>query len=232
VAVDGPGGLEIASLQRRALASLIDTAVFLPPMTLAGGGGLWLYMRYLRPRSDSDSDQEGPESDLHFAERLPFRRLTEPRGRVAMWAVAAPIDIALRNWRSPGARAMGLRRVDAHTGGAVSVRSAFIRSSIDTSSRELYRLVQHRFTKRFTERQRALRVELSELRRTHADDDEGELRARIQEAYRRHNVRPWSSCGRGLLGLVPKYLPALLSARHQTLPERVAGIVVVVERGQ
>jgi hypothetical protein len=42
--------------------------------------------------------------------------------------------------------------------------------------------------------------------------------------------RPFSE--RGLLGLVPKYLPALWSGRNQILPDRVAGIVVVVERGR
>ena len=37
---DGP---EIASLRRRALAALIDTGVFLLPIALAAGGGVWLY---------------------------------------------------------------------------------------------------------------------------------------------------------------------------------------------
>jgi hypothetical protein len=43
-------------------------------------------------------------------------------------------------------------------------------------------------------------------------------------------VRPWGPCGRALLGLVPRYLPALWSPRNQTLTDRVAGILVVVER--
>ena len=222
--VDGPGGLEIASLQRRALASAIDGAVLVLPAALAAGGGVWLYMTY----RDRRSGEEDPRFD--FAERLPFRHLAEPRWRFAMWALAAPIEIRLRNWRSPGARAMGLRRVDARTGGPVSVRSAVIRNVVDTASQELYRLVQRPFQARLSERHRAVQAELRELRRTRGDDDDAQQRASIKEVYRRHNLRPWSSCARGLLGGVPKYLPAFWSARHQSLPDRVAGIVVVVDR--
>ena len=95
--VDGPDGQEIASLQRRAVASLIDAAVFLLPGAVAIGGGVWLYSVHLRRRA------EGEDEEFDFAERLPFRRLAEPRWRIAIWAVAAPIEIRLRNWpRGPG----------------------------------------------------------------------------------------------------------------------------------
>jgi uncharacterized RDD family membrane protein YckC len=225
VRVDGPDGLRIASLRRRALASLIDTVVLLLPVMVVAGGGVWLYMTYVGRRSDEE------DRPLDFAERLPFRRLGEPRGRLAMWAVSAPIEIGLRNWRSPGARAMGLRRVDVRTGGPVSVRSAVMRNAVDTASSELNRWLQRPFNERFAERQRALQTDLSELRQAYPDDDEGELRARTREVYRRHNLRPWEGCVRGLFGVVPKYLPALWSARNQTLPERAAGIIVVVDGG-
>jgi hypothetical protein len=75
VPVNGPGGLEIASMQRRALASLIDAAVFLPPVALVGGGGVWLYIAYLRRRSGDEEDE------FDFAEHTPFRRFAEPRRR-------------------------------------------------------------------------------------------------------------------------------------------------------
>lgn len=222
--MNGPDGREIASLRRRSLASLIDTVVLLLPIALAAGGGVWLYMSYLRRRSDED------DSQFDFAERLPFRHLGEPRWRFAMWGAGLAIEIGLRNWRSPGARAMGLRRVDARAGGPVTVRGVLMRNAVDTASSELNRWVQRPFQERVAERQRALRAELMEVRRAQGDDDEAELRARVNEAQRRHNLSPWGSCGRGLLGLLPKYLPALWSARNQTLPDQVAGIIVVVER--
>ena len=169
--VNGPGGLEIASMRRRALAALIDAAVFLPPVALVGGGGVWLYIAYLRRRSGEE------EAEFDFAEHAPFRRIAEPRWRAGLWAATAPLDIALRNWRSPGARAMGLRRVDARTGDPVSVRGAAIHNVVQTASGELNRWVQRPFSKRFAERQRALRAELREISRTHGDDHEAQHRA-------------------------------------------------------
>ena len=221
--VSGPGGLEIASLRRRFAASLIDAGVFLLPMALEGGGAAWLYMAYLR-RRDGEEDSE-PD----FAERAPFGRLAEPRWQVMMWVATAPLEIALRNWRSPGARAMGLRRVDARTGGPVSVRSAVTRKAVETAARELNRRVDRPFQRRFTERVEAMQAEMREARRAQAGDRDARERA-AAEVLRRHHVRPWGPCGRGLLGLVPRYLPALWSPRNQTLTDRVAGILVVVER--
>ena len=224
--VNGPGGLEIASIQRRALAALIDAAVFLPPVALVGGGGVWLYIAYLRRRSGEE------EAEFDFAEHAPFRRIAEPRWRLGLWAATAPLDIAFRNWRSPGARAMGLRRVDARTGRPVSVRAAAIHNVVEMAYGELNRWVQRRFSKRLAERQRALRAELGEISRTHAGDHEAQHRATM-EVYRRHKLRPWGFCARASLGAVPKYLPAFWSARNQTPSQRVAGIIVVVaERGR
>jgi uncharacterized RDD family membrane protein YckC len=223
--VSGPGGLEIGSLQRRALAALIDAALFVPPVMLAGGGGVWLYMAWRRRRSGGDDD------DFDFAERVPFRRLAEPRWQLAMWVATAPLDIALRNWRSPGARAMGLRRVDARTGGPVSVRSALIHKAVEAASRVLNQRAHRPFYRRLTERRDAIQADMREARRAHADDPEARERA-VAEVQRRHDIRPWGCCAMGLLGLLPRYLPALWSPRNQTLPERVAGTIVVVERGR
>lgn len=189
--VSGPGGLEIASLQRRFVASLTDAGVFLFPVALAAGGGMRLYMAYLRRRSG----EEGYELD--FMERAPFRRLAEPRWQVMMWVATAPLEIALRNWRSPGARAMGLRRVDARTGGPVSVRSVVTHKAVETAARELNRRVERPFQRRFTERSEAMQAEMREARRAHADDRDARERA-AAEVFRRHNVRPWGPCGRAL----------------------------------
>jgi hypothetical protein len=59
VPVNDPGGQEIASLHRRAVASLIDAAVFLPPLALASGGGVWLYIRHRARRSGEEDAQPG-----------------------------------------------------------------------------------------------------------------------------------------------------------------------------
>jgi hypothetical protein len=46
--------------------------------------------------------------------------------RIALSSVGAGLAVGGRNWRSPGFRAVGLRRVDAQTGGPICVRSALI----------------------------------------------------------------------------------------------------------
>ena len=222
VPVDGPGGLEIASLRRRALASAIDAAVFMVPAAIVGGGGVWLYMTYLGRRSG----EADPEFD--FAERLPFHRLAEPRWRLVVWAVSAPIEVGLRNWRSPGARAMGLRRVDARTGGPVSVRSAVMRNAVNTASGELSRWVRRPSMKRFAERRDALEAELKEVRRTYSDDEA--RRRAMKEISERRKLRVWKTCGWGLLGLAPRYVPVLWSPRNQTPVDRVTGTIVVLDR--
>jgi hypothetical protein len=44
----------------------------------------------------------------------------------AAWSPSSGLVVAERNWRGPGFRVVGVRRVDAQTGGAVSVRSALL----------------------------------------------------------------------------------------------------------
>jgi hypothetical protein len=95
--------VEIASPGRRAAASLYSTYV---------------------------SHRDGANAEPWPDERVPaaFRRFGESRwGQLALEAASLPLEIRLRNWRSPGMRALGLRRADARTGGPVSVRRALVR---------------------------------------------------------------------------------------------------------
>ena len=219
------GGVEIASLRRRAAASLIDAGVILTPILLASGGGAALYMWYRGRRSGPEN---GDAQDLAL-DRVPeaFRRFGESRlGQFALEAGSLPIEIRLRNWRSPGMRALGLRRADARTGGPVTVRSALIHKAVVLTSRGLNRLQRRGFDERFHERHRLMNADLDEARRIHAGDRDARERA-MREVIKRYSVTPWPACGRALLGIVPLYVPALWSARNQTLPDRVAGIVVV-----
>jgi hypothetical protein len=95
-------------------------------------------------------------------------------------------------------------------------------------SRELRRPVNRPFERRLAERLEVVEAELAEVRRIHADDDEARGRASL-DVYRRHGMGPVGSFGRALLGIAPLYLPALWSPRNQTLPDRIAGIVVVID---
>ena len=232
MSVAGPAGLEIAPLGRRVAARAIDAVAFLIPVLLAGAGGAGIYTLYRRRGArpgDNDEDEAwapfgAPESSL-------FRRVGEsPVGRLGLAAATVPVDVSIRNWRTPGDRVMGLRRVDARNGGPVSVRSALLKEAVQTASREANRWVQRPVRERHRERMQAFQAELRQAHEIRAGDREAQKRA-MTEVLKRSSYRPLSSCGRGLLegvlGSVPLYLPALWSARNQTLPDLIAGIVTV-----
>ncbi len=223
MSVAGPAGLEIAPLGRRSVARAIDLVVFVVPALLAGAAVSALHVAYGRWRGGEDDDPFALEEH----EFPVFRRLGQsPAWRVGFRVAWVPIEVRMRNWRSPGDRAMGIRRVDARTGAPVSVRSVLVSEAVRTAWSELNRLVQRPSQRRFEERRRLLRAELREARGYHEGDTEAQKRAMLEVA-KRHRLVPWSSCGRGLLGSVPLHLPALWSARNQTVPDRIAGIVTV-----
>jgi hypothetical protein len=211
VSVAGPRGLEIASLRRRGVASVIDLGVFVPPLVLAGLAGFGLYEAFGGDERDGSSYR---------------RALQSQRFQLASVAVSALLGVALRNSRSPGARVLGLRRADARTGGPVSVRSALGHVAVDTASGRMNRRALRPLRQRAEERLKVIEAELAELRRIHAGDDEA-LRRAMFDLSKRHRATSAGACGRVLLGVVPLYLPALWSARNQTLPDRIAGIIVV-----
>jgi RDD family len=225
--MDGAGGLEIAPLGRRVLAQVIDAAAFLIPGLLVGAGVAGLYHLYRRRRPAGDEASDPFD--------MPRLRLVRSVGESTAWrlgfgAAMLPVEVAIRNWRTPGDRAMGLRRVDARTGGPVSVQSTLIRVAVQAASRELSRRVQRPLQERSLERTRGLQAALKEAREIRAGDPEAQQRA-MTEVLKRSPVRPTSSCSRGvlggMLGSLPLQLPALWSERNQTLPERIAGIVTV-----
>lgn len=219
-------GVEVVSLRRRAAASLIDGLVIVTPTVLASGGAVALVMWY-RGRGAGSEDVDGRDESRFGRGLAAFRRFGEsPRVGFAFEAALLPVDVRLRNWRSPGMRALGLRRADVRTGGPVTVRSALIHKAVQLAWRELTRRVQRPFDERFRERHARMKADLDEARRLHAGDLDAQQRA-MTEMVRRYGVKPWPSCARGLLGAVPLYLPALWSERNQTLPDHVAGIVVV-----
>ena len=195
MSIAGAGGLEIAPLRRRVMARVIDAAAFLIPLLLVGVAGAGLYHLYRRRRAAGDE-----ASDPFDAPELPLvRRVGESTAwRLGFVAALLPVELAIRNWRTPGDRAMGLRRVDVRTGGPVSVRSTLVRVGVHTASRELNRWIQRPLHQRSLERARGLKAELKEAREVRAGDREAQKRA-MAEVLKRNPVRPWASCSRGPL---------------------------------
>ena len=117
----------VASLRLRLLAAVVDAALIIGGMAAAVGLGIGGVVAYARLRGDENDEEEGSKEDGPSA----IRRVTgefrqSPELRAALWGASAGLAVAGRNWRSPGFRVVGLRRVDAQTGGIVSVRSALI----------------------------------------------------------------------------------------------------------
>ncbi len=216
---------EIASLQRRALAALIDAGVFLPPTVLVAVAGVKVY-EALQKRRSGEEQARPASTTRNLGSARGFAEST--RWQLGVWAASVPIEILLRNSRSPGARIMGLRRVDARTGGPVPVRSAVIHNVAQSAARQLTGRLARRYGRRDAERLRAMKAEIEETQRTHADDDARQPAA--TDVFRRAGMTSARSSGRTLLlGIVPNYLGALWSERNQTLYDRVAGIIIVVD---
>jgi hypothetical protein len=165
--------LRVASLRRRAAAQAIDVVIVVPPLAAV----VVLYIAYARRRGlDAGSI-----------------RLPDPsrRWQVAWWLLSTAGAVRWRNSRSPGGRITHVRRVDARTGGAVSVRSALTRSLFGSGW----------------------------LR----------LASRLPSARAEPTAASPSQWKRAAIGPLALALPALWPPLHQSLPDRVAGIVTVVE---
>lgn len=136
-----------------------------------------------------------------------WKRSTERhRNELFVWSLLG--GIKTRDSRSPGQRIMRLRRVDARTGGPMTVGSAVIRFC-------------------------AARLWLAGAARVTAP-----IRRREQERWQAlgpasvkdRRVRP-TSCWLWIVAMAAPLVPALVKPRYQSLFDRLAGTVVIVDRG-
>jgi hypothetical protein len=126
--------MRVASLRLRLLAALVDAAVVIGGLVAVVGlafAGAVAYARFRRDEDDdedeqeddADGDKQDEPSDMHCTTGE-FHQ--SPELRAALYGASAGLAVANRNWRGPGFRVVGLRRVDAQTGGIVSGRSALM----------------------------------------------------------------------------------------------------------
>jgi hypothetical protein len=216
-------GLPIAPLLRRVAASLLNMALGIASMAVAGEAAVALDKVGVRLPSRLRS-LFAPNCDAGDAAAFKPSRAT----RDMLETVGLVNAVLMRNSRSPGARIMHIRRVDARTGGPVSVRSAIIRSLAAKAWGSLVAGLFTRFERRVQARFQTVNEQLRELRVKHAADKEALQRAQI-ELFKRYNVNPLASCGWILPGIAVGQLPRLFSPLHQTLPDRIAGVVIVKE---
>jgi uncharacterized RDD family membrane protein YckC len=207
--------LQIASIPRRIAAVLVDTLSAVAVIALA--------VTTLR-RSGIRTHRIATKGDwLDWAARAASSSTPIARG---IWLAA---DVARRNGRSPGARLLGLRRADAQTGGPVTPRSAIVRMAITTGYSMLTKRLSLPFERRAADRTAEVQPELTTIRRLYAADRTARQRA-LMDFYKANNVNPIP----GLVVRIPAVLlPALttiLSPRHQSLADRLAGIITIKTR--
>jgi 60Kd inner membrane protein len=222
--------MRVASLRLRLLAGLVDAAVVIGAMAGLVGLGIAGAVAYARVRGDED-EQEGDEqdepSDIHCTTR-DFRQ--SPELRAALSGASAGFAVASRNWRGPGFRVVGLRRVDAQTGGIVSVRSALIGVLFDQAWQAATRPLFGSGAQRQRDRISALGPQLTAVKRKYADDPQARQRA-MMELYKTNDVNPVAGCGRQLAGPVVSQLVLALGSRGgRTVRDRITGTGVIVDR--
>lgn len=123
---------------------------------------------------------------------------------------------------------MGIRRVDANTGGPVSLRGV-VRCQLlmQLWGSAVTVPIQRRAMRRHAERTRAVAPLVERAEQQNAGDREAVQRA-VMGVYREHNITLFGGCLWPLVSqTVVTQLPALWSPQKQTLPDRLAGAIVV-----
>jgi RDD family protein len=213
--IEGPGGAETASIRRRFAAAAFDVTTFVAAMVPIVAGAVLAGRLF------------GGGGDRCEGERPnPFARPAVMRS-IVVAGIAA--EVFGRNWRSPGMRLMRIRKVDATTGGPVTVRSALTASAVDFAWGRLNSRLWKPMQLKTLARAEAAKEEKQDIERRYADDPYAR-RAALVELNKRGGFRPLRSSAPGLTSIaVMNLIPSLLSARNQRLPERLAGTVVIVE---
>lgn len=211
-----PSGVVLAPLWRRAIALLIDLSV------VSAFIGLVTALVSVVLRSPARCPRQLMEKAESW-ERISWRM------RMMVVVPALAFGLHNRNRRSPGARAMGLRHVQLSTGGQITVRSVLIKSLASDALKALRNLATGPMVDRATKRWRDLQPQIRDLERQHAGDKAALERA-MMDFYREQKFNPLSPLVRSALpSLAVGIIPVLLSPRRQSIPDLLAGVVVVTD---
>jgi hypothetical protein len=182
---------EPARLRERVLAGLIDSG---SAVGLLGGGAV-AALEAWRPHA-----LERLRGLTRAAERW-GEWMNSPGGQRANSAVSVLWTVGMRNSRTPGMRVMHVRRVDARTGGPVTLRSAVRRAAFQQAwSAGARRVTRPRF-------------------------DRWKARAEATDSGEGRALDP-GCCGAVLALWTLQELPVALTSRRQNLFDWVAGTMV------
>lgn len=215
--------LRVAPMRRRVLASMLNALVGILALALTLGGAYAV------------TSLIGGEEKLQRAR--PLKRVTgSVWGRLALQLCGFVLGVLLTGRQSPGSRIVGIRLVDARTGGPVSRRQAILRVGVRQAwqaltKRSIAPPVRHK-----PDEVPDLRSEVEALKREHADDQEA-FQLAMMRFHEEHKHELGVSClplYRRLLIRLPLAVaidaPVLWSPLHQGLPDMLAGTVMIVDR--
>ncbi len=206
----------IASLPRQAAAGACDGLLMLTVLGAIAGAVFVALGRLGRPPGWFDG-------------RAPERNALE-RWELPLKVASAGLSAIGANWRSPGMRALGIRRVDAGTGGPVDTRSACVESAVAVLLSQAEQRLRRPEREAYEARRAAANEEIERLR--DADPEAGPAKAlqRSREILRRQRVGCGPLALRSAAWVIAWQLPTLRSRRRQTLGQRLAGTVIVCAR--
>jgi RDD family len=209
----------IASLPRRAAATAIDGALLVSAFATAAAAGFGISALLKRSgRTPSWWHDDGTSSERP-------KRWTTP-----MTVAGGGLGVIARNWRSPGARVAGVRRVDARTHGPVQLHSAIVEAAVNALTAYLGRAARRPAMERYEARRVAVNAEIEQLRDDRPDAGPRELVDASLKLQRDRRVGCGWLAARMVGDVLAVRLPALWSSRRQTLNERLAGTVVIDDR--
>ncbi|MGH2887090.1 MAG: YidC/Oxa1 family membrane protein insertase, partial [Solirubrobacteraceae bacterium] len=182
----------------------------------------------LRSRGGGDLDDQGDRS--RGSQHRTGEFLQSSLVRAALQGAGAGLAIANRNGRSPGFRLVGLRRVDAHTGGPISVRSVLIGVLFDQARQATTRALFRSRAHRERDRLRELAPKLKEIQHKYEADRQAQQRA-VKEFYKANQVNPLTGCGWLVAGSILSHLVLAIAIRNgRTAYDRLTGTIVISDR--
>lgn len=248
--------MRVASVRARLVAALVDVAVVILAAAVVVGLGVATAVVYGRVPGDDDEDEanEGeagadedvspPGSPGHDdglsdprdrARRIQPETVTgllkSPVVRSALSGAALGLSISTRNRRSPGFRVVGLRRVDARTGGPRSVRSVLIGMAFDHARREATRPLFRSRAHRGRDERAELAQRLEEVERRYAADRPARQQE-VMQVSAAHEGNLLAGCGWQIAGpvLAQVVLGAGAIRSGRTAYDRLTGTIVVSDR--
>jgi hypothetical protein len=218
----------VASLRRRFAALLLNLLIGISALLVVVAAGVGIF-RVVRKRWINLKLFRGLA--LRGA-RIPVQLQSEPAKRVLPVIVFAA-SVLTKERRGAGFRLLGLRLVDARTGRDVSRRQELVRAGTRQAWKLLCRRLIPAPKAQASPTHEKVRSEMEAARRRFANDQEA-LQREVMRIYQEKKVEPVRASFLPVLRRFPLIaamdLPMFWSPLKQSLPDRLAGTVIVRNR--